>query len=435
MSYQKPKGYILSKLIITTHENKSISILEVLDTVSIVEDIYINFLHGALTFADANDIHQLAPLIGEESITMVYKTDDVSSPEIERVFRAYRIETSDDKYKDRLSHTLYFCSIEAFQDSNTIISKSYKNKSIRFIISDAFNFLDSNKKLNIDTLSGNYHIISPNWSPMQLINYCTSIAKPKNYSGSMVLFYENSDGYNFKHLESMTTEPIIGVWSSSNAKSSTEPNNEIDPSNNIISYKILKNSVDTLKSMSEGLYSNATMAYDNISKTYKVFGYDYKKEFANTKNLADFKLNSDNFTYNNNMQRITYIPTTSFRFDSYYVKSKLGSGNVSEKKEHIIPSRTSLLSQISAKQIELEIAGDNRIVAGKTIKIEIPNVTALESIKMNKHRYNSKKVLITSVTNIFTQKSHSMILRVADDSYTESLDALPQFNEVTLNAN
>jgi hypothetical protein len=54
---------------------------------------------------------------------------------------------------------------------------------------------------------------------------------------------------------------------------------------------------------------------------------------------------------------------------------------------------------------------------------------------MNKHRYNSKKVLITSVTNIFTQKSHSMILRVADDSYTESLDALPQFNEVTLNAN
>ena len=85
MSYQKPKNYILSKLIITTHENKSISILQVLDSISIVEDIYITFLHGVVTFADSNDIHQLAPLIGEETLTMVYKTDDVSSPEIERV--------------------------------------------------------------------------------------------------------------------------------------------------------------------------------------------------------------------------------------------------------------------------------------------------------------------------------------------------------------
>lgn len=434
MSYQKPKGYILSKLILTTHENKSISILEVLNSISIVEDIYITFLHGVLSFADSNDIHQLAPLIGEETITMVYKTDDVSSPEIERVFRTYRIETSDDKYKDRLSHSLYFCSVEAFQDSNTVVSKSYKNKSIRFIISDAFSLLDSNKKLNIDTLSGNYHIISPNWSPFQLINYCTSIAKPKNYNGSMVLFFETSDGFNFKHLESMTSEPIIGVWATSNVKSATEAGIEIEPSNNIISYKILKNSVDTLKSMSEGLYSNATMAYDNITKSHKIFGYDYKTEFSKTKNLADFKLNSDNFSYNNNMQRITYIPTTSFRFDSSYVKSKIGSGNVSEKKEQIIPSRTSMLSQISAKQIELEIAGDNRIIAGKTMKIEIPNVTALESIKMNKHRYNSKKVLITSVTNIFTQKTHTMQLRVADDSYTESLGALPEFDEVAYNA-
>ena len=249
----------------------------------------------------------------------------------------------------------------------------------------------------------------------------------------MMLFFETSEGFNFKHLESMTSEPIIGTWSTSNLKTTLGAGDEIDPSSNIISYKILKNSVDTLKSMSEGLYNNATMAYDNISKTYRVFGYDYKKEFDNTKNLADFKLISDNFSYNNNMQRITYVPTTSFRFDSSYVKSKIGSGNVSEKKEQIIPSRTSMLSQISAKQIELEIAGDNRIVAGKTIKIEIPNVTALDSLKSNKHRYNAKKVLITSVTNIFTQKSHTMQLRVADDSYTESLTALPQFNEVAFN--
>lgn len=432
MAYVKPKHYSLQKLSITTHENKSISIMQILDRISIVEDIYVNFLHGTLIIADSNDIHQIAPLIGEETITMVYRTDDVSSPEIERIFRVYRIETSDDKYSDRLSHTLYFASKEVFNDANTTISKSYKNKSIKFILSDAFKYLDSNKSLNIGDMNNLYHIVSPQWSPLQLINYCTSIANPKNFGSSMVLFYENSEGFNFKHIEELIIQPVIGNWVATNTKfkNKEDPNQEINHSNNIIKYRILKNSVDTLKSMSEGLYNNAVISYDNVSKSYKVHGYDYNKEFEKTNHLAGFKLNSENHSYNNNMQKITYIPTTSHRYDSAYVKSKIGNTNLSERKETIIPSRTSILSQISAKQIELEVAGDNRLVAGKTIQIELPNVTALDNIKKNKHRYNVKKVLITSITNIFTQISHEMTLRVADDSYTENLKALKEFDEV-----
>lgn len=405
--------------------------MEVIDSVSIVEDIYTTFLHGSLVFADGNDLHQLAPLIGEETIKMVYRTDEVSSPEIVRVFRCYRIETSDDKYKDRLAHTMYFASEEAFADSNVVISKSYKEKSLKFIISDCFKFLNSNKKVNYTDMSGIVHIISPSWSPFQLINYCTSIARPKNYNGSMVLFYENSDGFNFKHLEELLIQPIIGVWSASDSKNkSDEANDQIDPSNNIIKYKILKNSVDTLKSMNEGLYNNAVISYDNISKSYQTHGYEYDKEFDNSTHLAGFKLNSKNFTYNSNHQKITYIPTTSHRYESSYVNSKLGGSNVSERKEQIIPSRTSLLSQISAKQIELEVAGDNRLSAGKTIQISIPNVTALENLREYEHRYNNKKVLITSVINIFTQKTHQMTLRVADDSYVEDLKAMQEFDGV-----
>lgn len=434
MSYYIPKSYTLAELKLTTHENKTISILEVIDTIVIVEDIYVNFLHGSLSIADSNDLHQIAPLIGEEIITMVYRTDEVSSPEIVRVFHSYRIETSDDKFKDRLSHTIFFVSQEAFANSNVNISKSYKNKSIKFMVNDAFKFLNTTKPVNVGVMSGNYHIISPNWSPFQLINYCTSIANPKDYHGSMVLFYENTEGYNFKHLEELMMQPIIGIWSTNNNKNkSSDPKVEINPSSNIITYKILKNSADTLKSMSEGLYSNAVISYDNISKTYKTFGYDYNKEFKKVSHLSGFKLNSDNFAYNSNHQRLTYIPTTSYRYDSNYVKSKLGNMNLSERREQIIPSRTSMLSQISAKQIELEVAGDNRLVAGKTIQIELPNVTALESMKPDVHRYNNKKVLITSITNVFTQKTHMMTLRVADDSYADDLLAMDEFNKVASN--
>lgn len=434
MSYYTPGTYTLSEVTITTHENKKISILYIIDTISIIEDIYTNFLHGSLVFGDANDLQQIAPLIGEETIKLIYKTTD-TTPEITREFRVYRVETSDDKYKDRISHTLYFASKEAFVDSNVIISKSYKSKSIKFIISDAFKLLESSKNLNITDLSGLYHIISPSWSPLQLINYCTSIAKPKNYFGSMILFYENFEGFNFKHLEELLIQPIVGSWKTSNAKNKdkSNPQEEIHHQNNIIKYTIIKNSVDTLKSMSEGLYNNAVISYDHITKSYKTFGYDYNKDFSKSQHLAGFKLNSSNFNLNNNSQRLTYNPTTSFRYDSPYVKSKLGSINLSEQREQIIPSRTSLLSQISAKQIELEVAGDTRLLAGKTIQIKIPNVTAIDSLKIESHRYNNKKVLITSITNIFTQQSHTMILHVADDSYINELKSTIEFDKATIN--
>lgn len=431
MSYIKPKHYTLKRLDLITHENKSISIQNILDSLTFTEDIFSNFIHGSLVIADSNDLHQLAPIVGEEIIYFVYTTDDDVAKEISLKFRVYRLETSDDKYKDRLSHTMYFCSEEAFEDSNITISKSYKNKSMKFMIEDAFAQLNSNKKFQIDNMSGVFHIISPNWTPFQLINYCTSIARPRNYSGSMVLFYETSAGYNFKHLEVLFSQPAIAEWATNDSKTKLKASSddEITPSNQITSYKILKNSVDTLKSMSEGLYSNATISYDNVTKEYKIFGYDYKKNFKDNKHLADFKLMSDNFPYSNINQRLTYIPTTTYRYDSDYFKSKMGNAVFSEKKEQVMPYRTSMLSQISAKQIELEVAGDTRLVAGKIIKITLPNVTALADKQEETHRYNRKKVLITSVVNKFTQKSHNMILRVADDAYTQDMLADPLFDK------
>jgi hypothetical protein len=435
LSYDTPKQYTLSKLSLVTNEGKSISVMQILDTISVVEDIYVNFLHGVLTISDSNDLHQIAPLIGEETIQMTYQTDAESANQIYREFRVYRVESSSDNTNDRLAHRLYFASKEVFEDSNNLLSKSYKNKPISFIVRDAFAYLNSNKRLTISEMGGKYHIISPNWSPFQLINYCTSIAIPKNYDSSMVLFYENSNGFNFTHLEELLAQPIVGTWVASDAKNRDKDiaKDQINPSNNIIEYRILKNSVDTLKSMGEGLYRNAVISYDNIAKTYQINGYEYGKDFEKTQHLSGFKLNSENFEYNSISQKLTYVPTTSFRYDSKYVKSKMGNVNYSERKEMVIPSRTSLLSQISAKQLELDVAGDNRLVAGRTIKIEIPNITALDNIKNNKHRYNAKKVLITSITNTFGQKTHAMTLRVADDSYTEDLVAHPEFDKVANN--
>lgn len=436
MAYELPSTYELKTLELITHENKVISLAQVYLSIKVVEDIYSNFVHGSITIEDANDLHQNAPIIGEELIRLVYTTDK-NSPVIERLFRVFRLETSDDDSRERLSHTMHFTSVEAFDNANTTISKSYKNKSLSFIVSDAYKSLNTKKKLEISNFSGMYHIISPNWNPFQLINYVTSIAQPKQYSNSLALFYEDATGFKVTNIQDLLSKESLGKWTSTNTElnlNREDSKDELYPSNNIISYRILKNSTDTLKAMHEGLYSNAVIAYDNLSKSVKTYVYDYKKNFKDSVHLSGYRLNSDNFQYNSPNQRITVIPTTTFRYDSSYFKNKVGAVNVSERRELIIPSRTSLLSQISAKQIELEVVGNSSLVAGSVIDIELVNNTALDSMKNKRHRYNAKKVLITRVVNIFTKKQHKMKLIVADDSYPDELTATYEFKEIAGNA-
>lgn len=435
MSDLLPSKYKLKTLELTTHEGKTVNIMNLLVRLKFTEDLFTPFIHGMLMISDANDLHQIAPLIGEEIIKITYSTDDTKTA-IERVFSVYRIETTNDDFGEFVGHILYFTSVEAFVNENVTISKSYKNKSTNFIIRDAFSYLDSSKKLDVVSTVGSYHIISPNWNPFQLINYVSSISRSKTSSPSLMLFYENAKGFNFQNLDDLIQKESLGLWTSYARAKNKEPNStndEIFPSNAIIEHRIIKNSTDVLKSMGEGLYANAVISYDNITKSVRTYKYDYASDFSKTSHLSGFKLNSQNFKYNNLNQRLTYIPSNSHRHNSAAYLNMAGETYSGDKKELIIPYRTSILSQISARQMEIVVNGDTNILVGETMDIELRNVTALESRKFKKHRYNTKKVLIMRVTNEFTPQQHKMILRVNDDSYPDSLESLSEFNEVASN--
>lgn len=429
MTYRGTSTYQLKKLDMITNEGRRVSLTNLYSSIQIVEDIFSNVLYGNITFIDSNDLHQLAPIIGEEIIEISYNTDGLSNPDKSLKFRVYRIESSQAE-QDRIAHVLYFTSEESFNNSNTTLSKSYKNKSIPFIVRDSFSKVSS-KKIDIGEFSGKYHIISPNWSPFELINYTSAIGKPKNFNGSLILFYENTNGYHYKHIEELYNQESLGEWSATTVSKENTPDvaDEINPTNNIESYRIIKNSADTLKSMSEGMYSSSSISYDNITKKYKIFNYDYSKQFKDTVHLNPFKLNSNNFQLNSPQQKIVYLPSNSHRYDSKYVMNKVQGEVYPDRKEELVIWKSSLLSQMTAKQIELTVGGNISLYAGAVINIKIPNTSMLDAGTKTSHRYNTKKVLVTKIVNDFTETSHTMTLSVCDDSYTNSLEASPKLRD------
>jgi len=436
--YQGTETYSIKRLDIITNEGRQVGLFNTFSSLEIVEDIFSNFLYGYVTIEDNNDLQQVAPYCGEELLYFTFNTDkNRTDADVILEFRVYRVETVD-TVADKVAHKLMFISLEGYYNANNIISKSYKDRPIDFIVTDAFSRISA-KPIEFTPMVGDYHIISPNWSPLQLINFTTTIAKPASYLGSMFVFYESMKGFFYKHVEELYEKDPIGIYSGKEvSKNDTSgafgtdamnaSGDEIFPNKNISNYKLFRNSADILKSLNDGLFANRVLSYDNITKTYKENKYDYLGQFLSTRHLNEFMLVSPNFKEYNPDQRTTHINSNSHRYLSGYYTGKMGAKFLGDNKEEITTWRTTLLSQLQSRQIELEVDGYTKLVLGVVVEVHLPNAQALESRKQQKNRYNTKKMMVTKIIHTFDRKVHIARVIASDDAYPDTLQALPELD-------
>lgn len=417
--YTKNGDYILKKLNLINFEGKSIDITNIFTSIDYFESIYENFISGTLSINEPGDILQFFPLIGEERIEFSYSTS--GEKDIDHKFYVYRIQSSDPNDKvGMMKHTLFFVSEEAMKDQSTLVSKSFKGKESKTIVENLFLLFDSKKKLNIESTKGLHHVVFPNWSPSQCINWLSSFTQhPTNVGGSF-LFFQNSEGFNFKSFESLLEQKEIDKFSytiqnlATDEFKSTDNQTPYNNPNGVASVIELSGSADTLKFLSYGMYANKYIAYDSFVKKIKEYKYDYKTDFSKTKHLNEFRLNTDKFQFNSNQQRVSIIASSSLRDESTYFKSKEKS--FSTKLEETAPFRTSIYAQTTARQFEVVFYGNDKITAGKVVEIKMPNTTSLDQKKNDPHKFNNKRFLITECSHSFGETSHRITTRCISDS-------------------
>jgi hypothetical protein len=380
--YQGTGTYSIKLLELITNEGISLKLNNIFSTIHIVEDMFSNFLSGSITLEDNNDLQQVCPMIGDEFLNFTFNTDNnVTDEDVILEFKVYKVETVDTE-TDKTGHKLYLISKEGYNNANQKISKSYYNKTVEEIVTDAWSYISA-KPIEFTPCTGTYHIISPNWSPLQLINYTTSVAVPAGYNGSMVVFFETMKKFQYMHLEQLYQKEPFAEYSGKLVAMNLERDggDELSPNKNASDYTILRNSPDTLKAMYDGLVANRVLSYDNITKTYNEKLYDYKAEFASTVHLNEFMLVPEGYKETNPDQRITYIPSNTDRHFSGYYMGKVGGPFLGDNKETVTKWRTTLLSQISSRQIKLDTDGYTKLNIGEVIWILLPNASALDSQK------------------------------------------------------
>lgn len=419
--FKKQGDYKLIEISITNYQGDKKFIDDYMISLNYTEDMFQPFIFGSLKITDSIDLVQFFPIIGEETLTFSFVTDESIQDVVTKEFSIYKVSNRKEVSDNTKEYDLLFCSKEVLIDQNNTITKSYKGYVPSQIISDICkNYLETNKNIVLDDTINPLHVIIPNWTPLQTINWLSGQSIHKVYkSNGVFFFFENRNGLNFQNIETIINkEPITNLRSVINSidrnyNSSTDPTFNVKDV--ITSFNVLSGN-DTLGSLSDGMYGARVIGYDSLTKQIKIKDFDYEKEFNNFSHLGKFKINSGEFILNNPRQRVI-LSASKFLEDSAWFK-ETNNIDYNRKSEEVSLFKSSYLSQLMSNKTQLSIPGNSDLTVGETVNVSLPNNTSLENYKNSiGDKYIGGKMVIFKCDHSFSLKTYKQNLLVFKDSF------------------
>jgi len=272
---------------------RRIDIKGILYNFEIAEDILLNNVVGSAIVYDMQDIRTIMPIIGLERLSLKFNSPGLSGYDFTEdtgvPLQIYKIDkVRKDPQNERAQlYQIYFCSPEMYRNSTTKISKAYAGPLEDAVQDILRNYLKSNKPFFFEPTSTNAKYVIPNLKPYEAINFLCSQARSKKFRvNAGYKFYETSEGFHFRSLDSMMghdgqLSEITPKWKYQSMITSVTENAK-QPElkdvtrrlSTVLKYEFDK-PVDTLDNIQNGFYANKVTTHDAFNKTIKTTTYDY----------------------------------------------------------------------------------------------------------------------------------------------------------------
>ena len=258
------------------------------------------------------------------------------------------------------------------------------------------------------------------------------------------MFYENKDGFHFRSLDSLYSQPTVSKYNTGDFfhqtdRGGTVVHNVIEEYGRPIDQQIVSSN-DMLDSVDQGLLGSTFISYNIYSKSYFVSRYNYFDNFR------DFNRISDNPIYNSNeidefrntvadfpnSKRHLHPTSKDNEKDAQYYSIDNSSSSGRNIKSLYSPNRVenSLLARQS-KFVELQrgvimnlkVYGTSNVAVGQTVEVDF-NVAG-ESHGGDLDPYYTGKYLITQLSHNFSfapKKEHTIAMTVSKDGYEQELE-------------
>ena len=433
--------YVLKEALLVSSTGVRLDLVGNILAFEIFENLFSTSLSGSITFADTDNIATNAPIIGQEYLYMKIGTPTLDDYDIDFTnvpFTTYKVNAKVDANKGTQVVQVSFTSPEMLTDKRVRVSKSYTD-TIDNIVTNILRdekYINTLKKLHIEPTAGIRKLVSPNLHPFNFITNLATEAVALKDNNPFFMFYESTQGINFRSIESLFAEDTFGDYAIGDFGQNEGKKQDIGKDyGRIIDFEVSSNS-DMLSNIVSGMLGSSIIEYNIYNKSYEKNTYNYMEDFSKFPRVNYEDSSKDNPIYssgyidsrNNTIGNFTdarihlHPVNSSGAFDSQHNDPVNSYSYAPNKIRDSLLHRQAKFNEFTdGINVNMVINGSTNICVGKTINVTIPITGTTHDKEFDK--YYTGKFLITKLKHSFDQitKRHEIALTASKDSFFESL--------------
>ncbi len=451
---KKAGDYVLSQIAVVSKESfdgsstpKKIDITSLVVEINIYEDIDEKNLSGQIVLSDSTGLPNNMPLTGHELIQF-----KLGTPGSERFYDFQKNPMVIYKIGQRQVHNprsqfyvLYFCSVEQLTNQTVKVQRSFEGSVDNMLGKVCQGELGTGKDIFIEKTRGNRKYVIPRWKPYRTIDFLCNNAQSVQFQSTGYKFYETSQGFHCRSLESMMA---VGVDAARPANGAFKQQiTGVDSLNiqkqmqTINSYEILEN-FNTMKLLATGALASRVLKTDLFNKTFKSTDFDYVKNYEKAHHLEHTNGSREH------MKKV--VPEYPFRDgkmlsefpDGTFYHSSDNSNTYEDANgnvyQHIddgdkISKRISQAACLDSFKMRINVPGYTGLSVGEIITIELPRYEKTSEGDKDRDTILSGRYLVSKIVHLIKPGNsyHSMSVECVKDSvmvpyYSSTIETEPK---------
>jgi hypothetical protein len=430
-------------------------------------------MSGSITLIDSMNLVKNFPIIGAETLTIIYRTPMGGSQPVKMVFRTYKISVLTETAQESTQMVrVEFVAQQVIKSMQTKVSKSYRNMPVSKMVKNIFDeylAVDNGEnnglisalaggaaagglvgsmipvpiggsvagavvggaiglarevfdddKIHLKTVTetfDNRSYVIPYWSPLYAINWLAHRARARaDTSMCDYVLFQNSDGHHFVPLSGLKTADVAFTYTNyPDGFRSDDDARMLESELRNIHSLVVEDMTDKIKQQNLGMLASAIMTHDMTTKTWSTSQFKYDKSFMN--DAAHLEKNPlipmQKVDYTDSVEsHIRFYPKSSY--------SMAGLAQVHDPDETVL-LRQSLLNQLNSINLIVSCYGDTNVKAGQVIYFRTIAKEATKNQDNYEDDYLKGRYLVTTVKHLVTDREHTMTMTLSRDSFAEPI--------------
>ena len=418
-TYKQLNDVEIDSILLRSDQGGEVDISKMCKHVSIFEDMFSTCTEGYALIVDAMGLINHLPIIGQETISISFKTPGFGNNLLELSFEVYGIEGRTKSSNDKSEiYEMKFISKEFRESKIRRISRAYHGR-ISDIVADVFFNYFPNTEATILKTRGEYKYTIPNWTPFDTLDWLSSRAISDEGKGNAnYVLFQKKGGYVFAPISSMSKIKPKYAYEVAPTAVDTKAGssgNVLKQFFNIQEYSI-PNQFNRLEELNDSMYSSNLLVHDIVNKNYSSSYRKYIESFADSDKCEEFPYLPIKNRYSSTPLATSFVRTKHQGLHDDYPDT--------QNTEEWLLKRNATMKEMDTTKIKITVAGNSDLSVGDTLRLRFPVSEPVGRVDSDwSDKYSDGTYLITAIRhsiNLATEpKEYNCIIELSRDSIPE----------------